>query len=417
MKKSLLGGKLKGIRMPKIAPKKLIAGGLFAGIFIGAYSWRLGSLTNGFTAAEALNASQSMSLSGLWNNPIDMPHNLLAYLFSFISSDLMAMRLASSCFALLAILLFYALVKRWHGQLPALLATLLFGLSAVMLHSGRAGVSFIVSASVVLAMLVFAHQIHSASGLKLNGFRLLLLSIAGVACLYTPGMIWILLLAVIFNSSFVVSLLKRFTLRAKLLVSFGFLVAIAPLVWHIVQQPLDGTLAVIGMQQHPETIIEGLKLLAQLPLFIGFGGFENAALWLGDAPLFDVFVLVMSMLGLYYYLVRGRKSSSLQESARPQRTLLLGALGTVSILLTVVSNFTLLPLLAVFVYLLAAAGIDEMLSRWFTVFPRNTLAQGSGIVLLTAVVLFSCFYNVRHYFVAWPAAPPTKAVHVIHNIE
>jgi biotin transporter BioY len=94
---------------------------------------------------------------------------------------------------------------------------------------------------------------------------------------------------------------------------------------------------------------------------------------------------------------------------RPIRTQLLVVIVLVGTVLVGLGGAVSLSIVVPFVYILAAAGIGLLLDRWYTVFPRNPIAQSVGIGLVSLTVLASCWYGYRHYFVAWPAAAATQA--------
>ena len=87
----------------------------------------------------------------------------------------------------------------------------------------------------------------------------------------------------------------------------------------------------------------------------------------------------------------------------------------VGTLLIALGGAVSLSLLIPFIYILVAAGIGFMLDQWYKVFPRNAIAQGVGMGLIVLAVAASCWYGLRHYFVAWPNAPATQQVFVIRQ--
>jgi hypothetical protein len=74
-----------------------------------------------------------------------------------------------------------------------------------------------------------------------------------------------------------------------------------------------------------------------------------------------------------------------------------------------------LSVLVPLAFVVAAAGIAYLLHEWLKVFPRNPLARGFGVALVTVAVLVSCVYNLRAYFVAWPAVDTTQTIFRYHR--
>jgi hypothetical protein len=81
---------------------------------------------------------------------------------------------------------------------------------------------------------------------------------------------------------------------------------------------------------------------------------------------------------------------------------ILGALGELTVAITL-----LLP----FVYAVIAAGISYVLDEWYSVFPRNPFARSFGLIVITAVVLMSSYYQITRFLVVWPQAPETREVY------
>jgi hypothetical protein len=129
-------------------------------------------------------------------------------------------------------------------------------------------------------------------------------------------------------------------------------------------------------------------------------GPHQPALWLGRAPILDVFTLAMCIIGLYFYGLHPRAS----------RTKLLGSLFLIGAVLVALAGPVGLSLLVPILYIIAATGITYLIKEWLKVFPLNPLARGLGLGLVALAVTLACAYNLRAYFVAWPHNDNTHAV-------
>ncbi|MGB4758931.1 MAG: hypothetical protein WBP26_02645 [Candidatus Saccharimonadales bacterium] len=411
MKRPLRRGSDKRFAWPKVTFEfnwKIIAlyGAGFAFVCT-LYLWNIGSLPGGYSKNEALQAIASSSLSEIWQNPVGSPHKLLTYWYGFFVNDLLATRLASVTFAILAVILFYILVRQWHSKIVSVWATLLFAAAASMLHIGRWGGEMIVPAAMLLALLVIGlYAKYGTSNYSVWPLLCCTLLIAG--SLYVPGMVWIVLLLLILGWRTGAIFLGRYSMLFKAGALALLLVLLIPLVWYIAKQPADGLLAIAGFSQHPATITDGLKAVGFAPIHAFYGGYQDSELWLGKVPLLDAFSLTMLLLGIYYYVFRYRKL---------KRSPLIICLVIFSFLLTSLSDYWLIPLFIVGIFFLISAGLQEMSNRWLTVFPRNPLAKNTGLVLLSCMVALAMFYNMQHYFVAWPKAPETKQVYIVQRNE
>ncbi|MBS0555230.1 MAG: hypothetical protein JSS47_22320 [Proteobacteria bacterium] len=133
-------------------------------------------------------------------------------------------------------------------------------------------------------------------------------------------------------------------------------------------------------------------------LFIG--GPRKPDLWLGKAPILDVFTLAMFLIGLYFYVSHWRSS----------RSKLLGSLFLAGAILVALGGPVSLSLLVPLLYIVAATGITYLVKEWLQVFPLNPIARNIGLALVAIAVMMACAYNLRAYFIAWPHNRPTAAV-------
>ncbi len=366
--------------------------------FFGLLLWfRLGSLMGGYSPGEAATLKASLSLGHIMDNPVNAPFTILAYLIGLIYSgpqDMLPLRAAATVYGLLTLTTFYWLVRHWHGERAAILGTVIFGCSAWFLHTSRLG-----SPEVLLFLLL---ALAAASvWLKRTGSRLVLLGgyALAAALLYIPGMVWLLLIGAIWHGKTIIRLFKeRLTFMSMGLL--GLLALITPLVWTIYKTP-EAAKVIAGLPADgwPKAL-EVLKGIAEVPYNLLARGPADAELWLGRLPVLDAFSVVMLLLGIYLYIKHWRLlRSKMVLAALVVGTVIIGLGGAVNI------SF-LIP----FLYVLVAAGIGYMLDHWETVFPRNTIAQGVGVALISIAVITASWYGLRHYYVAWPNTNETEEV-------
>lgn len=370
-------------------------------VFFGLLSWfKLGSLVGGYSDAELQAMQSASSLRLILDNPISAPFTLLAYLIGLVYTgpqDMLPFRAAATVYGLLTLTTFYWLVRHWHGERSAILGAVIFGCSAWFLHTVRLGTGE------VLLFLPLALAAGSV-WLKRTDNPVVLLAGFGLAAamLYVPGMIWLLFVGAVWHAKTLLRLFKHhFAFMAVGLV--GLLALISPLVWVIYKTPQTAKL-VAGLPAEGWPLpLESLERLAHAPYDLLVRGPADATHWLGRLPILDAFVIVMIVLGAYLYIRHWRLVRSKMVAVSLLIGLALIALGgpvTITILLP-------------FLYILAAAGIGLMLDRWQAVFPRNVIAQGVSIALISLAVIASSWYGLRHYFVAWPNAAETKQVFTI----
>jgi len=364
--------------------------------------YHIGSLVGGYSQDELTAAVNYSSWSNIWLEPIYALHKILAHLVSYLVNPLIAGRLASALLFVVAVILFYRLLSYWHNRPVAIWGTALFTCAATFVHYGRWGVGVISSVLILVALITIAVRVKHTKDPSRWWLHLLVL-LAAVS-LYQPGLIWFVVLLLFTKPRKISRWVRSFS--GQILLETGILAAalLVPLGWYVAVDPLHGLLSIAGLSDHVSSLGAALSSLWHLPIEFVYGGYKNPQLWLGDVPLTSIFVSIMTVLGAYYYIARYQK-------LKRSKFLAFGLL--LAIALTIVSSYALLPLLLVFIFIGAAGGIEELRRRWFAVFPRNTLAQKTGIILVSGIVALSCSYNLRHYFIAWPSAPATKRIYVI----
>jgi hypothetical protein len=360
--------------------------------------YKLGSLVGGMSAGEIMAAHTPVGLHGIYHDPLYLPLKAVRSVVFFLSPDhgQTLTRLPNTLFGLLAIFSFAWLVKLWHGTRTALFAGCLFAAGAWTLHASRLA-SFDVLYLWALPTLLVAHvklQRQSAKAWIFYGTILL-----WGLLLYIPGMVWLVLVDIFIQRQSIVRGWRHFSRWWQRL-----LYLLAGIMW----LPL-----LIDRLRHTATLQTWLGLPAHLdaPLTLlnHFGavfyhlfgrGPEYPALWLGRAPILDIFTLVTCLVGIYFY-VRHPKAS---------RSRLLGIFFIAGAVLVALGGPVGLSLLVPLLYLLSATGIAYLIRQWLQTFPLNPLARGLGVSLLVVAVALACTYNLRAYFIAWPHNDMTVSV-------
>ncbi len=364
--------------------------------------WQLGTLTRGYSVHELQALGSSLSLPHIFHHPVNAPYNVLAYGIGAIGNhSLYLLRITSMVFGLATLSAFYWTVRYWHGLRAAVLGSIAFGCSAWFLHAARLGTPD------VTFFLVF---VLTGIGLWLRHQPKALILLAGfvlaVALVYIPGMLWLVLAGVAWQWKTIDGIFKR-RLWTVSLGALIVLAALAPLGLAIYHTPaLAKELAGLPLVGWPQPLT-ALKHLAEVPLAFLWQSPSNPEVWLARLPVLDAFLVAMLGLGGYVYA----RNFGLRRTLLQVGIVILGA-----VLVSLGGDVTI-SVLVPFVYIVIAAGIDFMLSRWWKVFPRNTIAQGVGLGLVSVAVLASCTYSLRHYFVAWPNAPEAKTVFIVPSSD
>jgi len=367
------------------------------GVLLLAIGWllwlRLGTLTHGYGSDELATWQASESLRTIYHNPVNAPYLLLVRALIYIKPhSLLVVRIASALFGLLTVAIFYPLVNYWHGRRAAILGTIVFGTSAWFLHTSRLGtpnVLYFMLLGLIGCSVWFKH-----SGKSLP---VILLMVLAATLLYVPGMIWFVVAGVIWQWKTIDRVFQKHlgmvTLGGLLLIA-----VLAPLGMAIRKTPsLAKQMAGLPAAGWPNPITVVHRML-DVPVRFFLNGPFTPERWLGHLPILDAFTMAMVFLGVYVYL----------KHLPLVRAQLLGVIVVIGIVLFGLGGSTSISVLVPIAYVVAAAGIGLLLDRWFTVFPRNPIAQGIGLGLVSLAVLISAWYGYQHYFVAWPNSLETQ---------
>jgi hypothetical protein len=364
-------------------------GGLFGGLAVLQFVL-LGSLLSGFSGPEVAAWHAGQSLHAIWRNPLNAPFTLLTYAFEhFLHQSLYAVRLAAATIGLLTVVLFWALLRMWYGVRTAVIGAALFGSSSWFLHTTRLGTASVLWFGLfgLVAAAVWVRRSQRPLA------WLLCVAIAAML-LYVPGMVWFIAIGALWRVRTFGMLAWRKKWVSTLALLIG-IVGVAPLGYALVRSPhLLKTW--LGWPAHWPSVMTVLKNIADVPMHILFRGPGLPAHWLGHLPMLDVFGLVMLFIGIAAVLKQSRRVAVGFALIFISACVLVG-LGSAS-----------LSVLAPFVYVLISGGVHDLSKRWNVVFPRNPIARNVGVGLLLAVVAFSCAYNIRAYFIAWPQASATE---------
>ncbi len=355
--------------------------------------YKLGSLTTGVSSGEIATNIQPLGWHGLFRQPLYLPINLFrSIFFKLFNHSVFLLRLPSVLFGIASIASFSGLVYLWHGKKVAYLSTLMFVCSAWLLHVSRLATNDVVYLwAIVSAMLGYVcldEFEHSKAVAFLNFFLLGLL-------ITIPGLVWLSLFMLFIERKMLKDRLDELNLWGRLL-SIILLLLWLPLT--IYRNHVNHTFKIwLGLPNHFGSLIHIFKNFVAVPVHLLIRGPAYPQLWLGRSAVLDAFALAMLILGAYTY-VKHRNNS---------RTRLLAALLLLSIILIGLNGSVSFSLIIPLAYLLIAMGLSYLMHSWKKVFPLNPVARWLSVSIIIVAILFSCLYNLRSYFIAWPHDPNT----------
>lgn len=378
-----------GLLIPKFTGRNVIAMAL-AILALTLLLFRLSTIVAGMSMQELDNIKLGLGWHGLYNNPLFLPIQLIrsAVVFVFGSGEIFINRLPNVLFGFISIVSFAAIVKIWHDSRTAILTTLLFMSSAWVLHASRT-VSFEVIYLCLLPVLILSNIILH----KYVEKPLVVIATITLWGLFLtiPGGIWFILVNSILQKKDIIEGWKNLSSWWHYLMIFlGICIWLPIMVLIFVGDA--GVLAWLGLPDAWSSPFQVIKDFAAVPIHLFIRGPEDPFIWLGRAPILDVFSLAVCAIGIYYYV----------DHWHVARSNMLIAMFVLGFVLVGLGGYISISVLVPLLYIAAAMGIAYLSKQWTKVFPFNPLAKVVGIGLMILVVSLSCIYNLRSYFIAWP---------------
>jgi hypothetical protein len=392
---------------PKVPPAKsflqkygieiLVVAAVFALLFMLLW-FRLGSLTFGNAAAvEVASRQAAVSWHAILDNPLYAPYTIMQRLVMMTGHDgITSMRLVTTVWAVLAMVLFYLVARQWHSVKVASLATWLFITSSWFLHTARLATPEILWLASILALVVLFSPRRYGPTTWLS-FPILVATLGAI--LYVPAMVWLVILSLFLRRDNIADAWdasRNFFVRFLSIV--GGLLMLVPLGRALTQSP-ELLKQWLGFTNLETPLIMAKQFLA-VPKQLFVSGPLDPVHWLGRLPLLSVFEIVMFILGAYFYMTHWK-------AARAKFIIILSFLAWVII---GIGGLASLSLIVPVVYLVVTTGIAYMLHDWIKVFPHNPIARALGIAVIAVAILLTSIYQTRSYFVAWRYSPDTAKV-------
>lgn len=364
--------------------------------------WRLSTVTANLAGPADLATKHTLFLDSPWWKSIAHLNGLFFLVLHgtfAISRSLFFFRLTSVLFGVLSAALVYFLVNHWHGYRIALLTTAAYISSfgfLVVTHQ-----STTLTSQLPLAIGLLAAVITLDTWDSIWSIAALIISIA--YALYVPGGIWLALTASVLTFSDLKETFQNIETKWKLLLGLLLIVAIFPIGYRLgAHYSLTQTLQWLGYGLHGR--LSALKALGTNLFKVPADLFAYSlnlprTMQLGHLPLLPVAESILIFVGLYCYGGRIKNYN--------WRCLLIFiAVAWLVVGFGVLSVFALLPLIV----LTLGGGLTYLLRQWYVVFPRNPIARYAGLTVMSLVILFSCFFAARSFFVAWSNNPAQSSL-------
>lgn len=347
----------------------------------------------GLSDAEVTSATNSSRFSFTSFDPmamIDLPYTILQNIsFRLLGVTTLSIKLPSLVLGLFSLFGIILLLRQWFHTNVAVISALIVITTSQFIFSSQDGTPTIMYVLLPTWLLLLALKVSRQT--KRRSFWELLLVAALALSLYTPLSIYVIL--ALFSATllhphlrYIVSRLSKRKLLAAGVLGLALL---SPLIAAITNKPEVGRILLGIPETWPNLSETGLELVRTHLgfLFEDKDGRPQSAYTLPSLLLF--------LLGV----VRLFKTKYTARSYIIVSWMLL--LAPIVLINPSKTAITFVP-----VMLLIAAGIDELLHRWYSMFPRNPYARVAGLLPLTLLVLGMALTGIERYFYVYRYSPP-----------
>jgi hypothetical protein len=328
------------------------------------------------------------SLKDVFSSPVFLPYNLLTWFASLFNLDpLLSARVVSIFIAGIGVAGFYLILKRWYTK-----RVMFFGLLLLITSGWHIFTSRFASpeASYLLISILVVIVIYLAN-YKLNDPLYLLALFLLLGGIYIPGLVWLIIPTVFMLRKELYNRFIKFNITYKLLSLALIIILILPLVLSN-QNIFDNLYALmnLGNIRHLSSLpINIASILSSIFIYSPYSASNIYSL--GRLPYLDIATATFVALGLWQHIV---------HLSLGRAKFLIGGF-IISIILTSLNMLVSDTILIVFIYLFAIEGLRWILGKWMSIFPKNPVARGAGVCLISILVFTIAYYNINRYFIAW----------------
>jgi hypothetical protein len=380
--------------------KKLILGIAIALLFCLLYLWRLGSIVPGLSPHENAARLASSTIGKIIENPVNAPHKIPQFILQLLGfHGAFWMRSVSLVFGLLFISSCYLLLRSQFGKFIAACGTLLFATTPWILLIARNASSDVMFLSPLLLLYVFVVLRKTEKYHTLCWF---LFIAALITCIYTPGLIWFLLISLCIGIKKIIKTVAGLENFVVVLGVTVMIVVIAPLVYAF-SQNLMVLKEWLALPNYFSSTGSGLDYASRAASSLTYQMFSFQDYSVGKFAVLSITQTALAVLGILAMIKSMRRILIICLS--------LIIIGITTSALNQKLNYLSICLPAV--ALLDAAGLRYLAAKWFRVFPLNPLARTFAFLLITMLLLGQLAFGMRYALLAWPHNLETRKVYVI----
>jgi len=367
--------------------------GLLVGILLVAAALYV---PGGLRDEELTAVVTSSELSPLSLDPasaIDLPYSLLQHVsFMLFGVTTFSIKLPSLILGLLSLVGIILLLRHWFHTNVAVIAALLVITTSQFIFSSQDGTPTIMYVFMPTWLLLLALKVSRQSSRR--SFWEFLLVAALALSLYTPLSIYVILAlgsATLLHPHlrYIVGRLSR---RKLLAASVMGLMLLSPLIMALIAQPAIA-LTLLGVPDTWPNIADSSAAIIETHF-----GFILADAGEQAQPVYTLPSMLLVLLGVVHLF----KTKYTARSYIVISWMVL--LAPIIFIYPAKTTITFVP-----VMLLIAAGIDELLHRWYSLFPRNPYARVAGLLPVTLLVVGMALTGIERYFYIHRYSPPVVA--------
>lgn len=369
-------------------------------LVIGLMGWKLNTLTPGLSEPEVMTYQSANRLSAIVDNSVNAPYKFAVFLSTRMLDSTLGLRVVGAIVGIVTILMFYWLAQRILNSFNASLTTAMFATSTLFLQTTRHA-----ETNVMLLMLFILVAVGAFIRFgKKPEIGWITASVAIGLSLYVPALIYFVLAGAAWQFRHVRHSFENLESKYIIICAAIFSVLATPLVVSLIREPslYDQFL---GIPEVWPSWVEAGKRAGRSFLSLFVYSQQDPVHWLGRQPIIGVFGTALFIYGI----------SKLVKGFRLDRFLaILGIILLTFVWIAISGNQQAIIMVLPFIYLIIGFGLENLLGKWFGVFPRNPIARSVGMSLMLVAAALAVNFQLQRYFRAWPNAPATKEAYSHH---
>lgn len=332
---------------------------------------------------------------------------LQAVFVTLLGNTILALRLAPALIGIAAVAMTYLWVKEWFSRRAALVAATFMATGSwavtIARDGFRAGMTPLMLALVGWTF-TLAYKKRQLRYYILAGFSI------GLGFYTYLSYRFIVVIAFLIAVYALVFFRKQFVkfLVPLIIMAVVSAITVAPLAYHALKNPGDviggrSSVAITNPELNGGSVVKTFaQNVVKTAGMFNFEGDRNHRHNLGGLPMLNAFVGILFVLGLLIS-VRRFRDIRYYSLIVVFLVMLLPALLTAEGMPHGLRSIGVIPS----VYIFAAIGFTELLSRWRGVFPRNPAAISIALITLLGLTGMAAVYDYQRYFNAWANSPKT----------